>query len=332
MSRRTRLAFLIAGVALLALLVIRIDVAGVRRAVAAADVRLLAAAVGLLAVNIVVKALRWQVMVHRLTGARLDLSFAVTAILAGVAAASFSPARSVDLAKPLLLKQRLGIGLATSTGAVLVERYLDGAALVVLFGVSIALVPIARGSQFQPALAAAGILLVAGIIALASPEMVRALMTRLIRRLPIPVELRERSARVIDAFATSLALWRAPRNIWLLLGASVLAALCEAARLAVVFGAMREPLGFAGGMLAFSAANLMAILALIPGGIGVTELSMAGVAALVLRMSAIRGSIVAAVFLDRILSYYLLVGIGALILVGMSRVTRRQTVAGQSGG
>lgn len=332
MSRRTRLVFLVAGAALLAVLVIRIDVVGVRRAVAAADVRLLAAAVGLLAVNVLIKALRWRMMVHRLTGARLDLFSAVTAILAGVAAASFSPARSVDLAKPLLLKQRLGVGLATSTGAVLVERYLDGAALVVLFGASIALVPIARGSQFQPALAAAGILIVAGIIALASPQMVRTLMTRLIRRLPLPIEIREGSSRVTDAFASSLALWRARQNIWLLLGASVLAALCEAARLAAVFGAMGEPLGFAGGMLAFSAANLVAILALIPGGIGVTELSMAGVAALVLRASAIRGSIVAAVLLDRVLSYYLVVGIGALILVGMSRISRRQTVAGQSGG
>jgi len=332
MSRRTRVVFLVAGAALLALLVIRIDVVGVRRAVAAADVRLLAAAGGLLAVNILIKALRWQVMVHRLTGARLDLPSAVTSIFAGVAAASFSPARTVDLAKPMLLKQRLGVGLATSTGAVLVERYLDGAALVVLFGASIALVPVARGSQFQPALAAAGILLVAGIIALASPEMVRTLMTRLIQRLPLPIEIREGSARVTDAFASSLALWRTRRNIWLLLGMSVLAALCEAARLVAVFGAMREPLGLAGGMLVFSAANLVAILALIPGGIGITELSMAGVAALVLRTTAIRGSIVAAVVLDRLLSYYLVVGIGALILIGMSRITRRQTVAGQSDG
>jgi len=332
MSRRTRLAFLIAGAALLALLVIRIDLVGVRRSLATADVQWLGVAVALLASNVLVKALRWRMMVHRLTGARLDLFSAVTAVLAGVAAASFSPARSVDLAKPLLLKQRLGVGLATSTGAVLVERYLDGAALVVVFGASIALVPVARGSQFQPALAAAGILLVAGIIALASPEMVRTLIARLIRRLPLPSEIREGSARVTDAFASSLALWRARQNIWLLLGASVLAALCEAARLVAVFGAMREPLGFADGMLVFSAANLVAILALIPGGIGVTELSMAGVAALVLRTPAIRGSIVAAVLLDRVISYYLVVGIGALILVAMSRISRRQTVAGQSGG
>jgi len=53
---------------------------------------------------------------------------------------------------------------------------------------------------------------------------------------------------------------------------------------------------------------------------------------LVLRTTAIRGSIVAAVVLDRLLSYYLVVGIGALILIGMSRITRRQTVAGQSDG
>ncbi|MGH2398298.1 MAG: lysylphosphatidylglycerol synthase transmembrane domain-containing protein [bacterium] len=332
MSRRTRFIFLIAGAALLGLLVVRVDLAGVGRSLAAADVRWLGAAVGLLVIDVLVKALRWRLMVHRLTGAHLDVPSAVTAILAGVAAASFSPARSVDLAKPLLLRQRFGVGLATSTGAVLVERYLDGAALVILFGVSIALLPVARGSQFQPALAAAGLLLVAGIVVIASPEMVRALLTRIIRRLPLPHEIREGSSRVGDAFASSLALWRTRRNIWLLLGASVLAALCEATRLMTVFRAMGEPMGFSGAMLAFSTANLVAILALIPGGIGVAELSMAGVAAIVLRTQAMGGAIVAAVVLDRVLSYYLVVGIGALILVGMSRITRRETVAGQSDG
>lgn len=332
MNPRFRLAFLLVGAAALAFLIIRVDVGGVRRSLAAADLRWLGVAAVLLASNVLVKALRWRIMVYRLTGSHLDLGSALTAILAGVAAASFTPARSLDLAKPMLLKQRLGVSLATSTGAVLVERYLDGAALIVLLGVSIALLPVARGSQFQPALVAAGILLVAGIAALASPEMVRSVLTRVIRRLPIPTEMRQGSVRLTDALASSISLWRTRRNIWLLLGASVLAAICEAGRLTAVFMAMGEPLGFPGAMLTFSAGNLVAILALIPGGIGVTELSMAGVAALVLRTSVIRGSIVAAVLLDRMLSYYLVTGIGALILVSMSRMTRREIIARPSGG
>jgi uncharacterized membrane protein YbhN (UPF0104 family) len=69
-------------------------------------------------------------------------------------------------------------------------------------------------------------------------------------------------------------------------------------------------------MLTVSVANLVGVVALIPGGIGITELSMAGVASLILRVPAAGAVVAGAVLLDRLLSYYLVAGAGALILLG----------------
>jgi uncharacterized protein (TIRG00374 family) len=323
MTRSIRVLLLLAGGVLLGILVARIDLAGVRASLREADLLWLAAALLMLAANVLTKALRWRWMVFRLTGEHLDLPSAAMAILAGVAAASFSPARTVDLAKPLLLKQRFGTSLAPSTAAVLIERFLDGAALVVLFGASLPVLRAVRGASFHPALAAAGIVLVAGVAAFASPATLRALAARVIRRLPLSEELRHGSSRVTDAFTDNLSLWRTRANLWPLLGLSVAAALCDAGRLAAVFAAMHLSLGFPGAMLVFSVANLVAVVALIPGGIGITELSMAGLAALVLRTPAASAPVAGAVLLDRLLSYYLVVGVGALILLGLGRLAGR---------
>lgn len=322
MSRSIRLVFLLAGAALLGVLLLRVDIAAVRGSLRGADPWWMGAALVCLGANVLLKAGRWRWMVGRLTGHTLDLPSAAQAILAGVAAASFSPGRTVDLAKPLLLKQRADVALSTSTAAVLIERFFDGVSLVVLFAVSLPVLRVARGATFHPALLAAGALLIGGMAVLASPRALRAASTRVIGRLPVSPELRAGGARVAGAFADNLALWRTPANLWPLLGWSAAAALCEAARLAAVFAALGLPLGLAGGMLTFSVANLLAVLALIPGGIGVTELSMAAVASLVLGLPVTSAGVAGGVLLDRLLAYYLVVGAGALVLLASARAAR----------
>lgn len=325
MNRWTRIAFFASGGILLILLLLRLDLRAVGMAVRQARPVWVIAAVGLLAANVIVKALRWQWMAARLSGRHLPFASAVSAILAGVAAASFSPARSVDLAKPLLLRRTFGVGLATSTAAVLVERFLDGLALVVIFGVALAVLPAGRGSRFHPVLAAAGVLLIAGMLALASPVTVQRVggwFARLLRAGPAG-----RVQRVVDAIADSLRLWRAARNLWPLLGLAGGAALLEALRVAAVFRGLGLSIGATGAMLAFSAANLVGILTFIPGGIGVTELSMAAVSGFLLRRAATDPQVAAAVLLDRVLSYYLIVALGAVVLL---LVARREDATSQA--
>ncbi len=187
------------------------------------------------------------------------------------------------------------------------------------YAASVLALPLARGAQFHPVLLASGALIAAGVVGLAAPRIVGRMIRAAMQRLPFPRWLRDRVVRLADALTDSLALWREGRNLWPLLALSVLAALCEGGRLAAVFAATGPQLGLPGAMLTFSVANLVAILVFIPGGIGVAELSMAGVAGAVLGVPATLPSVTAAVLLDRVLSYYLIVGIGALVLVAAGR-------------
>src|SRR2546428_3038678 len=162
MTRWVRAALLVLGFVILAGFVRSVDLAAIVLAVTGADAGRLALAVLLLIANVTVKAARWRIMAGMMSQRPLSLPAAETAILAGVAAASLTPGRGLELAKPLLLRASHGVPMATSTAAVVVERLLDGAALIVLFAVSLVVVPAGRGSAFYPVIAAIALFLTAG--------------------------------------------------------------------------------------------------------------------------------------------------------------------------
>src|SRR3989442_8038425 len=162
MSTWLRVALLVLGLVILAGFVRSVDLAAIVLAVTGADARRLALAVLLLIANVTVKAARWRIMAGMMSQRPLSLPAAETAILAGVAAASLTPGRGLELAKPLLLRASHGVPMASSTAAVVVERLLDGAALIVLFAVSLVAVPAGRGSAFYPVIAAIALFLTAG--------------------------------------------------------------------------------------------------------------------------------------------------------------------------
>src|SRR3989442_2610471 len=162
MTRWVRAALLVLGLFILGGFVASLDLAGIASAVSGADAGWLALALALLVANVLVKALRWRVMAATMSERPLSLPAASAAILAGVAAASLTPGRGVELAKPLLLRGSHGVPMAASTAAVVVERLLDGAALITLFAVSLLVVPAGRGSAFYPVIAAIALFLTAG--------------------------------------------------------------------------------------------------------------------------------------------------------------------------
>lgn len=321
MSRWTRVAFLAAGGLLLILLVLRVDWQAVGDIVSSARPLPLTAAVVFAAVNVATKGLRWRMLVRRLVGEDRPLSIgaAVRAILAGVAAASVTPGRAFDLAKPLMLRRSHGVPLAAGVGAAMVERLFDGIALVVLFGISLIIFPLSRGRQFRPVLIAAAALLAGGLVILIAPRGIRLagrLALRLLTWVPGVQSMVERVGR---EFIDGVASTRGSSTLPYLAGYSIVAAVLEAGRLTAVAGAVGVPMTLGSAMLVFSAANLVAVAALIPGGIGVTELTMVAAIALVTGLRAGAPAAAALVVLDRLLSYYLIVGVGAVVLLTSAR-------------
>jgi uncharacterized protein (TIRG00374 family) len=308
------------GGALLVSFLSSVDLAAMRAALAGADPWRTAAAVALLGANIGVKAVRWRLMVARLSGRHLPLPQAATAVLAGVAAASASPARGLDLAKPLLLRSTHGVPVASATAAVVVERLLDGAALAVLFGLSALAAPAAGRSEFYPVLAAIGVLAGAAAGLLLSPRLLLEPAKRLAARMP---SSRSRAlGGALDQFAGSLAEWRRSGRMAPLVALSVAAAALEVLRLHSVLAAVHRPAGLGEVAVAFSAANLLGALSFIPGGVGVTELSLAHL--LDLMDPGPASSTATAVLVDRTLSYYLVVAAGGGVLLLAARRPHRE--------
>ena len=318
MGRWVRVALLVLGLLILAGFVASLDLPAIISAVGRADAGPLVLAVLLLVANVTVKAARWRAMAGVMNQRPLSLAAAEAAILAGVAAASLTPGRGVELAKPLLLRASHSVPMATSTAAVIVERLMDGASLIVLFAASLVLVPAARGSAFYPVIVAVAFFLTVGAVLLLLPHRLTSIAPWITRRLSLPERVQSRVASIAERFAGGLAVWRRSRKLGLLLALSLTAAFLEVIRLTTVFSALRLRVSIPDAMLAFCAANLLGTVSFIPGGIGITEFSLAGIITLVTALGP-RAAVAAAVLVDRALSYYLVVALGALILLIASR-------------
>ena len=322
MSPWIRLAFLALGAAVLLLLIASTDLGELQTAVSAADRGLLLVAVALVVINVGIKAVRWRFMTAQLTERPLSLWQAGIAVLAGVAAGSLTPARGMDLAKPLLLRRSRGVPMSVSTAAVIVERLLDGAGLIVLCGVSLVLLPAGRAAVFGPVFAVIGLVIAAMGVALVIPARMVGPLTRVISSLPLSQRVRTRAVGLLEAFVHGMLVWRRPAQLWVAAALSVAAAAVEALRLVSVLAAMHASLSLAQAMFAFSLGNVIAVLTFIPGGVGVTELSVAGVIRLIAPGVA-AAALTAAVLVDRFLSYYVIVVLGGLVLL-LSGAARRE--------
>ncbi|HEY3249330.1 MAG TPA: lysylphosphatidylglycerol synthase transmembrane domain-containing protein [bacterium] len=323
MSGWARVVLVLLGAAVLVVFVATADVADGLRNLAVADRGRLLIAVALVIVNLMVKTVRWRRMVWHFAAVRLGLFPAAAAVLAGVAAGSVSPARGVELAKPLLLRGTHAVAVASSTAAVLVERLMDGAALAVLCGFSLMILPVGAPLLVRLVVIATGALFVAGAAALLAPDALARASQRLVARVPLPAPRRKRIAQGVGRFAAGLRVWRHSGQLATLLLFSLLAALLEAIRVVIVFGALGISISPFEAMFAFGAANLVAIATLVPGGIGVTEASLAGIVGIFVPLAVARPAIAAAAVVDRVVSYYLPVVIGGVILLLAPSLLRR---------
>lgn len=274
------------------------------------------------AVQIVVKSVRWQFMVERLTGTRISTGFGAISVVSGVAAGSMTPGRSFELAKAVMLKGSYEIALGVSTSAMIVERMLDMGFLVVTFLLAAAFVPtrMVLASRVL-ALVIVGVIMAFGTL-VAAPVRIQAWITPAVRRVPLPVSVREKGLRLLETFFSSFLLLRGQRTLWPLITFTAVSTAVDAGRVVAVFTAMGIGLSIPVITFAYLGAAMLGMALLIPGGVGVTEVSMAGLIA-VLAPGAVAASLArSAVLVDRFLSYYLLVLIGAGCLIAYHRFRR----------
>ncbi len=318
-ERWVSLLLLGAGLAILIAFAVTTNVREVGGALRNAQSLWLALAGAAIAAQIFVKAVRWQFMVERLTGTRISMGFGAISVVSGVAAGSMTPGRSFELAKAVMLKGSYEIALGVSASAMIVERMLDMGFLVVTFLLAAAFVPtrMVLASRVL-ALVVVGVIVAFGTL-VAAPVRVQAWITPAVRRVPLPASLRENGLRLLETFFTSFLLLRGQRTLWPLTDFTAVSAEMDAGRAVAVFTAMGISLPIPLIVFAYLGAAMLGTALLIPGGVGVTEVSMAGLIA-ILAPGAVAASVArSAVLVDRFLSYYLLVLIGASFLVAYHR-------------
>lgn len=192
-----------------------------RRALAAADARWLAPMAAIVAADVLIRALRWRVLLSRARPGASVLELArLEAIGLGVNNVLFL--RLGEVARGLLAGRRLGIPALAALASVVVERALDVAALLAIFLLACAAVPGFVPPAVRAGAAALLAAAVAGLAVLAAAE--RALeeggwAERALRRVPrvhdlvsqlaLGAAVLRRPAAALQAALLSLLLWSA---------------------------------------------------------------------------------------------------------------------------
>ena len=218
MRPRVRTALiLLVTVGLLAFFLRDADMAGVWAETRRADARLLVLALIATFGTYVIRAWRWQSMLAPLGPTRFSSALRTTII--GFAASAVLPARAGEVLRPYLLARREHLNATAAFATIIIERLIDLATVLVLFGVFVFFVPEGELSgdpgqfayvKFWGGLASAGAIV--GMIVLFAlaghPERLGRATLRIERVLPSRIAAIV--ARFVETFAQGLAVMRSP--------------------------------------------------------------------------------------------------------------------------
>jgi len=235
-------------------------------------------------------------------------------------AMTITPGKIGEILKPLMLHEAHGVPIARSTPIVVAERLTDLVGLVLLAGIGATAL---RGGLVFAVLAFSGVI-VLGLLA-TRPQLAAWAIDRItrVRRL---APLRQ---KLLDASAALSALMR-PRTFLTSCALSVVAWGLQGLALYVV------ALGFAGVTLSvlqalavYSTPLLAGALAMIPGGLGLTEASMTGALQQLGGEGATRAAAAGITILVRLVTLWIAIAIGfaALSWWNVRAVKERRTVA-----
>jgi glycosyltransferase 2 family protein len=241
------------------------DAEAVAAGVAHVPARTLLLALGLSLASFGLRWLRWQYYLGRM-GLRVPAGISLRVLLIGFAM-SITPGKVGELLKSLLLKEAADVPVARSMPVVLAERVSDLTALV-----AIGLVGFLWSSQ--PLLAVLLIALMVGsFFALGRSKRLGGLLLSVAGRVPNLNRYRDKLATTLDSLHE---LWH-PQTYVAGTLLSVVVWQLQALIVIVIGTGLGTPVTLQQACVAYSAPLLAGSLALLPGGLGVAEASMAGV-------------------------------------------------------
>ncbi len=272
--------------------------------------------IGLVFLNIIIKAWRWKVILRRITNINVPLWFSLQAIIAGVAAGSFIPGR-IELAKPLLMKNHHDIKISHSLAALGMERILELFSLLLIALAALRFMP---AQKFLPGeiMGISILFLVIGtMIFVFFPKILTIISSRIIKIIPLSEKIKIKSQEVIQFIVEGFVVLKDKTFLGGIVFLSLLANSIEVMRFYLLLNALGIDASWSIAGFVFAGSVIIGVLTMIPGGIGITELSAVGI------LKALAGSnedvLKTAVLIDRFIAYYLLLLLGGGILVFLSK-------------
>jgi uncharacterized membrane protein YbhN (UPF0104 family) len=293
------------------------DLDGLRSALSRLSWFVVPSVLGLASINYLLRFEKWHYFVGRL-GLRIPRSGSLMVFLSGLVM-SVTPGKMGEVLKSYLLKRLHGAPISVTAPAVLVERLTDLVALMLLAAVG--------GYALTGAPAALGIgvgLVAAAVGVLSSARLSGCVLQRLtrVRRLEPAV------AKLDQSLRSARALVR-PRSLLLSTAVSIPAWFCEC----VGFWLILSALGYGAlGLLKltgiYALAAVVGAISMLPGGLGATELTLAG---LLCGAGVARSDAVAATLVVRAATLWYAVAVGGVFLVTLRQNMERLRAAPSEG-
>ena len=258
----------------------------------------------LVLVGFVVRYGRWRLLLHAVQQSPPMRKDAL--IWLGSYAFTATPGKSGEAVRSLLLRQECNVPMPPTLMALVVERFTDGTAVLLLLAINLPLLMRLQVPMTIPI--SLGLLtMAAGVLMLRNPW-AKALIKNSAKRL-LPANLARAGGDGLSALRQLL-------DPMLLLQASVIAAVAwslEGVSLWILLRGMGIDSASIGGCIAaHSAACLFGVLTLLPGGIGSTEAATAGL--LTLQGVGLAPSTTAAILIRLLTLWFItVIGVGCLI-------------------
>jgi glycosyltransferase 2 family protein len=300
------------GLAILIFFIYKIDLRIIKLSVQALGNGILLL-LGLTVLNISTKALRWKLLIKSMTGKKISLWFAFNSILAGVAAGSFIPGR-IELAKPLMLKTQHDVRVSESLSALAIERVMDLFSLLLILVISIFLLPQQNIISLGLVIALAIVLISATILITVWPQPFISLANKIIMIVPVPRKFRFKSKEFMEFLFGGFRILKKKLFVMVITLLSWLSHSLEVARFYFLLNLLGVEASLAIAGFVFAAAIIIGVVTMIPGGIGITEMSGAGLLAILLPGTP-AGLLKSSILIDRLIAYYLLLLVGGVILM-----------------
>ena len=249
------------------------DFGQIRDALRAVNYWYLAPALVLYFAGVLVRAVRWSILLRPATTISARQAFPI--IVIGYTANNVLPLRTGELVRSFVLGQKYGVRKTTALATIAIERLFDGFTMIGF--ILIATVFVSFTAELQQVALLAFIVFAVILIGLFVLTLGGSFRDRLLQLVlgPLPTSLADRVERLMESFLSGLGVLRNRRALVSVAGTSILAWGLEAGMywsIALGFGGdLASVMTFAASLMTTGVANLATLIPSSPGYVGPFE-------------------------------------------------------------